>query len=77
MNILTTLITGGFLKGYRTYLLGALIAAQAVVSWLIGDLTLPALLEQLPEILGGLGLNALRAGVASETVRAAAARTET
>lgn len=56
-------ITGGFLSGYRTYLLGMLVAAQAVVSFAVGDLSLPALATQLPEILGGLGLMTLRAAV--------------
>jgi hypothetical protein len=63
MNILTSLLTGGFLAGYRTYVLGLLVAAQAVASWALGDQTLPQLLEQLPEILGGLGLMSLRAAV--------------
>lgn len=67
MNVLTSLLTGGFLAGYRTYIIGWLIVAQAVASWAMGDMTLPALLEQLPELLAGLGLNALRAGVAAKS----------
>ncbi len=61
MNALTSLLTGGFLSGYRTYILGFLIFAQAVASWALGDLTLSQLLDQLPELLGGLGLMSLRA----------------
>ena len=56
-------ITGGFLKGYKTYILGFLVAAQAIAQWAVGDLTLVQLIEQLPEILGGLGLMSLRAGI--------------
>lgn len=59
------ILTGGFLAGFRTYLLGALVALQAVISWAVGDLSLAELIEQLPEILGGLGLMSLRAGVAN------------
>ena len=66
MNVLTSLLTGGFLAGYRTYVLGLLVAAQAVASWALGDQTLSQLLDQLPEILGGLGLMSLRAAVKKE-----------
>jgi hypothetical protein len=66
MNILTSLLTGGFLAGYRTYIVGWLIVAQAVASWAMGDMTLPALLEQLPEILAGLGFNTVRAAITAK-----------
>jgi hypothetical protein len=56
-------LSGGFLRGYRTYILGGLLALQAVVSWAVGDMSLIELAQQLPEILGGLGLMSLRAGV--------------
>lgn len=55
------LLSGGFAAGYRTYILGAMIALQAVASYAVGDTNLTALLGQLPEILGGLGLMSLRA----------------
>ena len=57
------ILTGGFAAGYRTYLFGGLLALQAVVQWGVGDLSLADLLAKLPEILGGLGLMTLRAGV--------------
>ena len=60
-------ITGGFLSGYRTYLLGFLIAAQAIIAFAVGDIGLSELLQQLPEILGGLGLMALRAGISGNS----------
>ena len=56
-------LSGGFLAGYRTYILGILMAAQAIAGWAVGDMTLVELADKLPEILGGLGLMALRAGV--------------
>jgi len=59
------MIEGGWLKGYRTYLIGFLMLAQAIVAWLVGDATFEQLWAQLPEILAGLGLITLRAGVES------------
>lgn len=67
MSIIGYIISGGFLKGYRTYILGFLLAAQAVASWAVGDTSLTALITQLPEILLGLGLMGLRAGVSNDT----------
>ena len=63
MNILT----GGFLSGKKTYILGFLIFAQAVASWAIGDTTLAEFIALLPEILGGLGLMTLRKGIANNS----------
>jgi len=57
------LLSGGFLRGKRTYLLGGLMAVQAIVLWLVGDSSLVELITKLPEILGGLGLMTLRAAV--------------
>lgn len=59
-------LSGGFLAGYRTYILGALMALQAIALWLVGDSTLNDLISKLPEILGGLGLMSLRAGLAEK-----------
>ena len=59
------LIGGGLLKGQRTYILGGLLAAQAVAGYFVGDMSLPTLMSQLPELLGGLGLITLRAGVSA------------
>ena len=54
-------LSGGFLKGYRTYIMGGLLALQALLSWGLGDTSLAELLNQLPEIFAGLGLMSLRA----------------
>jgi len=62
MNLMS-LMTGGFLKGQRTYVLGLLLAAQAVVAWLVGDSSLAELFTKVPEILTGLGIMTLRAGM--------------
>lgn len=52
-----------FLRGKKTYILGGLIFLQALVSWLVGDISMVEFFNQLPEMLGGLGFMALRAGV--------------
>jgi|SRR6516225_447173 hypothetical protein len=65
MKTLAYLLSGGFLKGSRTYILATLLAATGVVKFLTGDESMNDLLASLPEILGGLGLSALRAGVAN------------
>lgn len=64
--MLNMILTGGFARGYRTYILGAIIALQAIAQWAVGDATLIELLNRLPEILGGLGLMTLRAGMADK-----------
>ena len=63
MKLFVVLLTGGFLKGYRTYLLGFALAATGLAKYLAGDLSVAGLLDMLPEILGGLGLASLRSGV--------------
>ena len=62
-GILGYIVTGGFLAGYRSYILGGLLALQAVASYLVGDMSLVSLLQELPELLGGLGIAALAAHV--------------
>ena len=52
-----------FLKGKKTYILGGIMALQAVAQWLTGEIVLQELLAQIPTILTGLGLMTLRAGV--------------
>ena len=66
MKGITYLLTGGFLAGYRTYIFGFLLGAQAVAQWVVGDQSLSELIAKLPEILGGMGLMSLRAGVATK-----------
>jgi hypothetical protein len=63
--MLSHVLTGGFLKNYRTYLLGFLVAATGVIKYLTGDESLSQLVNDLPAILGGLGLVTLRAGLAN------------
>jgi hypothetical protein len=57
-------LTGGFLRGKRTYIIAALMIFNAVAQWAVGDATAVELLSRLPDILEGLGLMTLRAAVA-------------
>lgn len=54
----------GALRGYRTYIIGWLIVAEILLRWLVGDIGTLDLLHQLPDVLEGLGLVTLRAGIA-------------
>jgi hypothetical protein len=63
MKIFVYLLTGGYLKNYRIYLLGFALAATGVGKYLAGDENLSDLVQSLPEILGGLGLVTLRAAL--------------
>ena len=65
MTAFLNLLSGGFLSGYRTYLLGFILALQAFIAFAVGDINLTEFIQQLPEIIGGLGLMALRAGMSS------------
>ncbi len=61
MKLIVSIVTGGFLKGKRTYILGFALAIQAVVGYMVGDTTLAEFGDRVPEIIGGMGLVTLRA----------------
>ena len=56
------------LKGYRTYVVAALLSLVGLVNLLTGEMTLTEFLgsPDLVVLLNGLGFAALRAGVASK-----------
>ena len=57
---------GGFLSGYKTYIVAAMMVLQAFVRWAVtGEIELVGFLTVLfsPEVLTGFGLGFLRAGV--------------
>lgn len=54
-------VTGGFLAGNRTYIVGAVAIITAVASYLTGDADLQATLGKVWELCVGLGLITLRA----------------
>lgn len=58
MDIITKILTGGFLKGYRTYILAGVAAVTVAAQFLVGDLNLTEALQQLAL---ALGLGSLRA----------------
>jgi hypothetical protein len=63
MKILVYLMTGGFLKGYRTQVIGGMAILTAVANYLVGDMSLTDLVQQLPLLLGGAGFAAFGAKV--------------
>jgi hypothetical protein len=58
MDKLAYIFSGGFLRGYRTYLMGAVIVVTALASYAAGDVDLPHTIEA---IAAGLGFTTLRA----------------
>ena len=47
MNALTYILAGGFLKGYRTYILAGVGVVTAVANFAIGDSTLNEVITQI------------------------------
>lgn len=64
-----SLYRGGFLAGYRTYAVAGTMILAALVRWAVdGDTTFTEFLDVLfsEQVLTGLGLAALRAGVSRD-----------
>lgn len=55
---------GGFLAGKKSYIVGGLMFLSAIGNYLTGDISLAALITQMPDLLTGLGIVTLRAGIA-------------
>lgn len=68
-------LTGGFLSGYRTEAAGVGIFLTGLISWLMGDITLAALGDNIQTMLAGLGVVGAR-GVIGELVKAVKAMTD-
>jgi hypothetical protein len=64
MQLLVLILTGGFVRGYRTYILCALAVLTQVGLWAVGDQSLGELLQHLPTLFESLGLATLRAAKA-------------
>jgi hypothetical protein len=64
------LLTGGFLVGYRTYILGAVAALSAIASWTVGDVATGDMLKAVAEACLGIGMMTLRLGMTSTVGRA-------
>ena len=56
-----------WMKGKRTYILGAIMFVQALVSFLVGEISMVEFFAEVPELVGGLGLISLRAGISSSS----------
>ena len=61
MDKVMEFLKGGMFRGKRTFILGFVVAVQAVASFLVGDITLMEFWDQLPQIAAGLGLVTLAA----------------
>lgn len=58
---LNQVVSGGFLQGKKTYVVAVLFILSSVGGYLVGDVNLVGLLQ---DVLGASGLAALRHGVA-------------
>jgi len=56
MDKLLYLLTGGFLRGYRTQVLGYVAVLGTLAAWAVGDMSLADLVNKMPMLLGGAGL---------------------
>ena len=56
-----------WMKGKKTYILGAIMFVQALVSFLVGEISMVEFFAEVPELVGGLGLISLRAGNSSSS----------
>ena len=65
MNWIVYLMVGGFMKGYRTQVLGVLGFVTVVAHWAVGDMSTADLINHLPGMLGSLAFTALGAKVNS------------
>ncbi|ODA66831.1 hypothetical protein A7A08_02128 [Methyloligella halotolerans] len=63
MSAFFKLLTAAPFKDYRTQVLGGLVFLTGLANWLVGDATLTDLLQNLPAMVGGLGLSTLGAKV--------------
>ena len=74
MDSIKLILTGGFLKGYRTHIAGWLLIAEALARYATGDLSLADLASQIPTLAAGIGLTAGRAAIQEliDLLRAAA-----
>lgn len=59
MGNLGWLLAGGFLRPYRTQVLGVMTALGAVMSFAVGDVSFLEFVQHLPIIFGGLAVTAL------------------
>jgi hypothetical protein len=63
MSVLLQLFTAAPLKNYRTQVLGGVVFLTALANWMVGDMSFVDLVQNLPAMVGGLGLSALGAKV--------------
>jgi hypothetical protein len=54
------ILSGGFAKGYRTYVMASVVVITALAAYAVGD---AGLIQTIQTVAGGTGLGALRAAV--------------
>jgi hypothetical protein len=54
------ILSGGFAKGYRTYVMASVVVITALAAYAVGD---AGLIQTIQIVAGGTGLGALRAAV--------------
>jgi hypothetical protein len=67
MSNLSWILTGGFAKGYRTYIMAGVVVLTAIASYAVGDADL---VTTISAIATGIGLGTLRAAVPSDKAAA-------
>lgn len=65
MEKLTWLLSSGFLKGYRTYVLSAAGAVTVIAAWAVGDQSSQQTMHSLWELAVSLSVGTVRAGMNS------------
>jgi hypothetical protein len=53
--------TGGFMKGYRTYVLAGAGAVTVIAQWAVGDMSFNSAADHLWQLITSAGLATLRA----------------
>lgn len=64
LGLIPYIVTGGFLKGYRTYIMAAVALGGVVAKYMVGDVDL---MTAVPLAAVALGLGSLAAKVDSAT----------
>jgi hypothetical protein len=75
MAMLLQLFTAAPLKNYRTQVLGGLVFLTALANWLVGDMSFIEFMQNLPAMVGGLGLSTLGAKINDAKAVSAGAKT--
>jgi hypothetical protein len=59
------ILTGGFARGYRTYILAGVGAVVAIANWAVGDMSTQQALQTVWELAISISIGAARASIPS------------